>query len=41
MVLLARREFATSDPVYPKMYRCLLINQSLDLYTQVSICKIV
>lgn len=41
MVLLARREFATSDPVYPKTYRCLLINQSLDLYTQVSICKVV
>lgn len=35
MVLMARREFANSDPLYPHMYRCLLINQSLDLYAQV------
>ena len=35
MVLMARREFARSDPIYPNIYRCLSINQSLDLFTQV------
>ena len=39
MVLLARREFAAGNPVYPSMYRCLMINQRLDLYAQVSIMQ--
>ena len=33
MVLMARAEFASGDPT-PKLYRCLLINQSLDTYAQ-------
>lgn len=37
IVLLARREFVSSGPIYQNMYRCLLINQSLDLSTQVCI----
>jgi len=35
MVLMARREFASSESIRQNMYRCLLINQSLDLYAQV------
>lgn len=33
MILMARREFTTGD-LTPKLYRCLLINQSLDQYAQ-------
>ncbi|XP_068720073.1 somatostatin receptor type 1-like [Montipora capricornis] len=35
MVVLARREFTDSGPAFLNMYRCLLINQSLDFYAQV------
>lgn len=33
MILMARREFSTGDPT-PKLYRCLLINRSFDMYAQ-------
>lgn len=34
MILMARREFGSGDPT-PKLYRCLLINQSLDRYAKI------
>ena len=34
LILMARREFSSDDDSTPKLYRCLLINQSLDRYAE-------
>ena len=35
MVAMARCDLANKDSVFPYLYRCLIINQSLDLHAQV------
>ena len=35
MVVMARCDLANNDSVFPYLYRCLMINQSLDLHAQV------
>ena len=35
MVVMARCDLTNNDSVFPYLYRCLMINQSLDLYAQV------
>lgn len=35
MVVMARCDLANNDSVFPYLYRCLIINQSPDLYAQV------
>lgn len=35
MIILARSEFIDSGPSYVNMYRCIMINQRLDFYSQV------